>query len=307
MSDILVLIAPIFGWIAVSAVIRLSVPSTQRLIAPLNWYALHIGLPALLFLALTNTPIDWYHALELIGVNSVYFLSIFIGTLAVGKLLSVRSSVLRTLVICLGLGNVAYLGIPLLQRVYGLEVLGDVAVIVAVYIVWVFSVGVGYLEWTTRHHTAKLSTVGWSLVRNPILGAVIIGIGVSAAKLSVPSAAHTLLSGLSNTVTPIVLFVIGLTIGSHPRGKLRDWLSVCVFSSLILVIFPAIFWQVIVRSGGSVQPFVTSILSAAMPLAITPFALADKYRLDQLFIARAIVVSTLLSALTLPVWVWVLG
>jgi predicted permease len=43
-----------------------------------------------------------------------------------------------------------------------------------------------------------------------------------------------------------------------------------------------------------------------MPLAITPFALADKYKLEKMFIARAIVLSTILSAITIPIWVYYL-
>ncbi len=40
-----------------------------------------------------------------------------------------------------------------------------------------------------------------------------------------------------------------------------------------------------------------------MPLAITPFALADKYNLDKDFIARSIILSTILSAISLPFWI----
>jgi predicted permease len=40
-----------------------------------------------------------------------------------------------------------------------------------------------------------------------------------------------------------------------------------------------------------------------MPLAITPFALARQYDLDQEFIARSIVMSTVLSLISLPFWI----
>jgi hypothetical protein len=43
-----------------------------------------------------------------------------------------------------------------------------------------------------------------------------------------------------------------------------------------------------------------------MPLAITPFALADKFDLDKKFIARAIVLSTILSIITIPLWISIL-
>ncbi len=44
-----------------------------------------------------------------------------------------------------------------------------------------------------------------------------------------------------------------------------------------------------------------------MPLAITPFALSDKYFLNKVFISRAIVLSTILSIITLPFWIAITG
>ena len=50
-----------------------------------------------------------------------------------------------------------------------------------------------------------------------------------------------------------------------------------------------------------------SIVQAAMPVAITPFALAGPLELDREFIARSIVLSTVLSAVTLPLWISLVG
>jgi predicted permease len=46
-----------------------------------------------------------------------------------------------------------------------------------------------------------------------------------------------------------------------------------------------------------------SAVLAAMPLAITPFALARTYDPDREFLARAIVLSTMLSAVSIPFWI----
>ena len=44
-----------------------------------------------------------------------------------------------------------------------------------------------------------------------------------------------------------------------------------------------------------------------MPLAITPFMMADKYNLDKNLIARLIVLSTILSVVSLPFWLFLLS
>ncbi|MBI5728261.1 MAG: hypothetical protein HY984_00740, partial [Candidatus Magasanikbacteria bacterium] len=53
--------------------------------------------------------------------------------------------------------------------------------------------------------------------------------------------------------------------------------------------------------------FRVSVIEAAMPLAITPFALAQVYPLDKRIIATTTIISTILSPLTLMAFVRLLG
>lgn len=320
MFAIAALIAPLFVIIGLSAFVQHKIKLSPTVTSVLNRYALNVGLPALLFYAIATTPFDWQHASNLVIVNSLYFVSIFVITLLIGTAIHMPRKLLRTLVICLGLSNVAYLGIPVLEQVYGEPALADAGVIVAVYLFWVFTLGIGYLEWSarTKHH---LGTIEWSthlghrvelqefvltLIKNPILLAVLSGAIVSVLSITVPQIVMQSVSMLAHSVTPIVLIVIGLFIGSSQIGNWKDWLPVIGFSSLVLVFFPLAFYVVLDLATGSPQLFATSIISATMPLAITPFALAEKYKLEKLFIARAIVLSTILSAITIPLWVYYL-
>lgn len=320
MFAVAALIAPLFVIIALSAVAQKKFVLPPKTASVFNSFALNVGLPALLFHAIATTPFVWQHASQLIIVNSLYFVSIFVGTLLLGTVLRISKPLLRTLVICLGLGNVAYLGIPVLQLAYGDQALADAGVIVAVYLFWVFTLGIAFLEWSThtKHH---LGSVEWSLhrfqptiikdfflalLKNPILIAVLAGSAVSVLSIPVPTILMEAIAMVARSVTPIVLIVIGLFIGTSQLGKWRDWLPVVGFSSLVLIFFPLLFYLVLDLVTGTPQAFATSIMSAAMPLAITPFALADKYKLDKIFISRAIVLSTIASMVTIPVWIFYL-
>lgn len=54
--------------------------------------------------------------------------------------------------------------------------------------------------------------------------------------------------------------------------------------------------------GQAPAEFATSILMVATPLAITPFALAEEYGFEKTFLARSIVVSTVVSIVTISLW-----
>jgi predicted permease len=107
---------------------------------------------------------------------------------------------------------------------------------------------------------------------------------------------------LAASVTPIVLTVIGLFIGRSKFKKLNDWIPAFFFSVSTLLILPTIFYFGVQWAGYDPSYFSASIIEAAMPLAITPFALADIYKLNKGFIARSIVLSTIFSILTIPFW-----
>jgi predicted permease len=50
-----------------------------------------------------------------------------------------------------------------------------------------------------------------------------------------------------------------------------------------------------------------SILDAAMPLGLTPYALSIQYKLKTTLMARIVVLSTLLSMIIIPLWMVVTG
>lgn len=320
MFAVAALIAPLFIIVAASALVQKRMAFDRSIIKILNGYALNIGLPALLFYAIASTQFSWQHASGLIVISSIYFVCIFLGTLGIGKLIHVPAQLLRTLVICLGLGNVAFLGIPVIELTYGEAALADAGVIVAVYLFWVFTLGIGYLEWSARikHHLGSLEwSTYWgrrvefqdlflSLIKNPILIAVFAGSLVSVMAIPLPTELFKSVELIAHSVTPLVLIIVGLFIGSSQVGQWRDWLPVVGFSSLVLVFFPLLLYVSLASATGTPELFATTIISAAMPLAITPFALADTYKLDKMFIARAIVLSTILSAITIPIWVFYL-
>ena len=75
---------------------------------------------------------------------------------------------------------------------------------------------------------------------------------------------------------------------------------------MTLMILPGLFYFGVKLFGFAPSEFSASIIEAAMPLAITPFALADIYKLNKGFIARSIVLSTILAIITIPFWTSIL-
>lgn len=304
MLRILVIITPLFLIIFASAWYQRARNLGVEWITVLNEYALKIGLPVLIFSSLSKMRFSFMEQVPLLLANSLLLIGTFIVVLAVAKILRVPEQKFKTILICLMFHNVAYLGIPVLTQLYGDAILPAASLIIAVHIFWFFTLGIGYLDFL-RHSSSEsiFKDIALSLVKNPLLISVALGILVATMGIVVPGVLITAIDMVSASVTPTVLIVVGLFIGRSTIGSVRAWVPVLVFSIATLIVTPALFYLSIQFIGAAADWVAPSLIESAMPLAITPFALADTYDLDKEFIARAIVLSTIVAVLTLPFWI----
>ena len=307
MTQILVVIAPLFFLIFASAFLQKLKNVGDDWSKVLNDYALNIGLPVLIFSALAKAPSLFAGQAQLIVANSIFILVSLLLAVIFGKVFRLKKQMFLTVFICFVFGNIAYLGIPLLVQIAGEQVLPTASVIVATYFFWLFIIGIGYLDFSIeKNKKIVVKNTVKNLFKNPLLIAVILGVVVGGLQIALPSVLLKSLDMVTASVTPTVLIVIGLFIGKSQIGKLTEWGPVVLFSILTLCILPAIFYFGAKFFGFVPGHFSSSIIQAAMPLAITPFALADKYHLNKVFIARSIVLSTILSVVTIPFWIFIL-
>ncbi len=146
MIQVLTIIAPLFLIIFASALLQKFKNIGDEWSKVLNEFALKIGLPVLIFSALAKTSFSFKAEAALIIANSLFLLLSFVLAVIVGKILRLNKQMFLTLFICFTFGNIAYLGIPVLTEVSGVQILPTVSLIIAVYLFWLFTIGIGYLH-----------------------------------------------------------------------------------------------------------------------------------------------------------------
>lgn len=304
MIPILTVIAPLFLIIFASALLQYFKKIGEDWSKVLNDFTLKIGLPVLIFSALSKAPFSLSAESGLIISNSLFIITSLFLAFIIGKVLRLKKQMFQTIFICFIFGNTAYLGIPILIQISGEKIAPTATLIVAIYLLFLFTIGIGYLDYSMKKDKKDVAkNILKNLFTNPLLIAVILGILIGSFQITLPTILLKSLDMITASVTPTVLIVIGLFIGKSKFVKLSEWLPIFLFSILKLAILPAIFFFGVKFSGISFLQFPSSIIQAAMPLAITPFALADKYNLNKDFIARSIVLSTILSVISLPFWI----
>jgi predicted permease len=281
--------------------------ASEQWVEVLNRFALWIGYPALVITLLSRLDLSGGHYNRMMLVNSAYFIFCTLLAFPYSRLFRFTHLRRRTFFLILAYGNVTYLGIPVLQTVLGDEGLKAGALLSAVYVFWLLTLGLLLVE-TGGEKPFHPGQLALKLLTNPLLLSVVIGLFLAITRLQLPGIFSRSLSMLAQSVTPLVLFSLGIFMGFQKIGHWKEWGHVVLFALVIMLTLPGIFYLVSAHTGWlKDMDLQASILEAAMPVGLTPYALAQQYRLDTAFTARVVLLSTSLSLILLPLWIVILG
>lgn len=207
---------------------------------------------------------------------------------------------------CGVIGNVGFLGVPMLTLLMGEAAVGPVMLVLSVDLI-VFGSLIVILVTGSRDGAVSagiLRTVGLGLLKNPMIVSIVLGLAWSGLKLPIPGVMNDFLSLLGGAATPGALFAIGASLAtkSAERPSVAGWLSV---SKLVLhpgaVAFSALFLF-------PVEPYAAAVMiaAAALPVAGNVYILAQHYRVAPQRVSASILLSTALAVVTVSLVIgWV--
>ncbi len=298
-------VAPLFLAIFAGMVFSRTKSASEDWVDVLNKYALRIGLPALVIASLMRIePGSGY--MRLIIVNSVYFVVSMLLAFPIAHFLKLQIQAKQALFLILSYGNVAYLGIPVLRNAYGEAAVPVAGIISSVYIFWLLTIGITLIELSGKNNFSFRQLIVHQF-RNPLMLSVFSGLFIVFFNLKLPEVITDTIQLFAGSVTAVVLFSLGIFLGLHRRGSLKDWSTALAWSVVIMLVLPFLFYLAVRNSGMDAMQFKATILESAMPLGLTPYALAVQYKLETSLVARIVVLSTLLSMVIIPFWMVVLG
>lgn len=193
--------------------------------------------------------------------------------------------------------NAAYMGFPLISALFGAEGLLYASAFSTIFNLWQWTAGVVLLE---RQPDPKKMLKG--ILSNPVIWAVAAGLVLYLGQVPVPEVIASPISKLGAMTTPLSMVITGMIVGHSDLASLVKNRWVWFIAAVRLVGIPAVGF-VLFRALGltGMVPLVTLLLEACPTAAITS-VMAVRYHKDERLAAGAVVVTTLLSILTLPVW-----
>ncbi|WP_185983750.1 AEC family transporter [Aureimonas mangrovi] len=319
MQTILLIIAPIFGLIALGYAAAKSGYLPASSADGLAQFVFGIAMPALLLRTVATADFGGVQPAPLwlayfAGVIVTYGLAMIL-TRRLGRV-DRRSSVVAG--VATSFSNLVFITIPVVDRIYGTAGLGVLALLLTIHLPIMVTASTLLIERAALQDTrdglvtggaafdmhAALRRIWRSLSRNALIIGILCGSIFQVLGLPVAGPFGEIVNTVASTAGPLALIALGLSL---PRYKIGSDLKLpLVLASLTLVLQPAIVWLAGQALGLSPLWLQVAVLGAAAPPGVNAYLLAVHFKSGEHLAATLTVVATVISAVTLSLWILVL-
>ena len=234
----------------------------------------------------------------------VVWIGIFAAILffaGLGKIFGWKSSLIGALIMCAGFGNTSFVGIPLIQAMYGEEGLKTVMLVDQPGFVALSTVGILVANFYSGSKDSLLKHLS-KILKFPPFIAFLVALLLNVFSIEIPKDFDEVLMKLGATTVPLALVSVGSQMQWKKIEKKEGFhlfigllFKLVLLPLLILVIYKYIFHQ----SGDVID---ICILEAAMAPMITAAIIASAHDLEPKFCNLMVAVGIPLSILTVGIW-----
>ena len=234
----------------------------------------------------------------------VVWIGIFAAILffaGLGKIFGWKSSLIGALIMCAGFGNTSFVGIPLVQAMYGEEGLKTVMLVDQPGFVALSTVGILVANFYSGSKDSLLKHLS-KILKFPPFIAFVIALLLNIFSIEIPKDFDEVLMKLGATTVPLALVSVGSQMQWKKIEKKEGFhlfigllFKLVLLPLIILVIYKYIFHQ-----NGDVIDI--CILEAAMAPMITAAIIASAHDLEPKFCNLMVAVGIPLSILTVGIW-----
>lgn len=258
----------------------------------------YVLFPALLFRSLALARIDFAATAWPIVAALAFTMAGFGLSLATGPVFGLDRKLLAAASQC-GYRFNTYIGLAIAGSVYGSQGVALAAILLGVMIPLANVLAVAMLA---AHGTRGFL---YELATHPLVVASVVGLAWNALGLPLPAFADQTLNLLAITALPAGLLAVGAAMriesGQGPPAAHAWWLAVK------LAVLPGIAWLLARWLGiGGLEARVL-MLCAALPTATNAYILAVRMTGDGRAVATQVTVGTVISMVTIPVWLSIGG
>lgn len=272
-------------------------------------YVFKVALPVLLFKDIATADIrsdfDISFCLFCMIVTTIMFMGIWAGS----YLLLKDKTMVGAFTQAAARGSAAILGVAFITNIYGSSGMGPMMIVSSVPLFNVYSViiltfGAEYGKEKKANKSSYIMKVFINVLKNPIIIGIFLGLPFSILGIELPEIPLKTITSIAQTATPIALITIGAGFkGSSAIKKIKPTVAATLIK---LVFLPMIFLPFAVAVGFRNSELIAILIMLGSPTTVTCYIMAKNMGNDEVLSSSVVVLATLLSSVTLTLWIWLL-
>ncbi|MGB5323876.1 MAG: AEC family transporter [Pseudomonadales bacterium] len=279
---------------------RMSV-DTSRWISGLNGYIINFALPALI---LANVPGLQLQADALFPMLMPWLLAglAFAIAFALGKFLRWRLEQVLVVALLMGLGNTAFFGLPIVDLYLGPEAVATAVIYdqLGSFLVLSLVATTSIALLSGAREALDMQQMIWRVLSFPPFISLLVALLVPGSM--VPALLAALFDLVGTTILPLAMLIVGLQLKIRIAPEhIQPMLAVIGGKLLLTPLLVFYLGRVFAVEQGIQQ---ATFLQSAMPPMVTPAILLIAAGIAPGFVASTLGISTLVSFVTVPFWVY---
>lgn len=293
--------APLFALTLVGALIARLLPWQRSWTSALNKFVFAVPLPVLLFRAVSRVGGETQADPRLlVAFFGSCFLVFGLGWVWARRALHLSGADSALFGIASVFSNNGLLGVPLVSALLGAQAMPAVAWIMTFNAVTLWTLVTVVVE-ASRHGAVDWASF-WSTLRKVASSPIVVGVGggvvVAVTSVRVPEPLGTGLDQLSASAGPLALIALGLDVAHYDiRRGLVPGLWIC---ALKLLVQPVVAFGLCKLCGLGLLESQVVVLMTSLSVGVNVHLMAQHFDAQQAAVASALVLSTLLGAVTTP-------
>ena len=234
-------------------------------------------------------------AMKLAGIIAVgMFLAFIIAGMVLSPLFEKDRELRKIFQLMFVFSNVGFIGIPVISSIFGAEYVVYVSEFMLVYTLVFYTYGIALMD-------GKFSKDSLRAMVNPGTIAGLLAMAVILFEIQLPEFLNTAVTYLGNVTSPMALVAVGFALADSDIKKVFCQPRLYLFSVVKLLVLPLLLLPLLRFAVGTSDLLSVCMVMFGMPVGNMPLILGTQRGLDVTACSAAIILSTVLCVLTVPV------
>ncbi|WZL74043.1 AEC family transporter [Clostridiaceae bacterium 35-E11] len=241
-----------------------------------------------------------------ISLNAIYIVLSYIFP----KILKVEGTTKDVFQFAFVFTNAGFMGFPIAYTVFGEIGVFYMAIFNMVSDIFLWTFGVNVMSRPLRKSIkGEMNDQRTSILKqlmNPCIIAVFVGFGIFLTSLKLPTVIHDSLKLIGSISTPLSMIFIGSMLGDLELNIIIKDTKVSLCCLIRVLVLPLIVLAILKIFSVDGLLFSIPVLATALPVAVGSSIVAAKYGNDYYLASKIVFVSTLISIVTIPLFLWII-